>query len=108
MAARKSGDAPDRATQAAGRLATEVGTEIHDERKRRRWSLRELGRRCGLSATAIQHLEVGRPGSLASYARLGVALGLRPELHLVDERRTSAVRAEDPVHAWMGDVEATQ
>jgi hypothetical protein len=87
-------------------MAAEIGSEIHEERLRRRWSLRELGRRTGITGAAIQRLEVGRPGSILSYARIGVALALRPELHLVDERRAVAVRAEDPVHAWMGDVEA--
>lgn len=69
--------------------------------------MRELGRRCGLTGSAIQKMESGEPGSVEAYARVGVALSLRPEIHLVDERQHRAARDEDPVHAWMGDAEAT-
>jgi len=106
MAPRKSsGRPPDRVVQVASRLAMEAGTEIHDERRRRRWPLRELGLRAGLTAAGIARLEAGHAGSLESYARIAVALGLRPELHLLNERQARTARAEDPVHAWMGDAE---
>jgi hypothetical protein len=68
--------------------------------------MRELGRRSGLSGAAIQLLEAGRPGSVEAYARVATALNLRPELHLEEGRRNAAVRAQDPVHAWMGDAQA--
>jgi transcriptional regulator with XRE-family HTH domain len=92
--------------RAARRVAGEVGVEIHEERRRRRWTLRELGRRAGLTATAIQQMETGRAGSVEAYARVAIALGLRPELHLVDERRAVVRPSQDAVHAWVGDVEA--
>jgi hypothetical protein len=69
--------------------------------------MRELGRRCGLTGSAIQKMEAGEPGSVEAYARVGVALTLRPELHLVDERQRRPPRDEDAVHAWMGDSEAS-
>ncbi len=98
------------AAVAVNRVAADAGRAIHERRRARRWSLRELGRRSGLTGAAIQRLEAGRPGSLDSYARIGVALGLRPELQLVDPRRpvAAAARQADAVHAWMGDVEASR
>jgi hypothetical protein len=69
--------------------------------------MRELGRRCGLTGSAIQKMEAGEPGSIEAYARVGVALTLRPEIHLLDERDRRVIRDEDPVHAWMGDVQAS-
>lgn len=92
--------------RAARRVAGEVGVEIHEERRRRRWTLRELGRRAGLTATAVRQMETGRAGSVEAYARVAIALGVRPELHLVDERRASAGPGQDVVHSWMGDVQA--
>src|SRR5207247_8929947 len=107
MAPRRSSGLPaDRVLQVASRLAMEAGTEIHDERGRRHWTLRELGHRSGLTAAGIARLEAGLAGSLESYARIAVALGRRPELHLLDERQARAFRAEDPVHAWMGEIQA--
>ena len=107
MSPRKSPDPlSDRMAQTARRLATEIGSEIHDERVRRHWTLRELGRRSGVTGAAVQRLEAGHPGNVETYARVSVALTRRPELHLVDDRRLAVQRAEDPVHAWMGDVEA--
>ena len=53
-------------------------------------------------------VERGEPGSVELYARLAMALGLRLELTAFDPRRRdrSVQRAEDPVHAAMGEVEA--
>lgn len=68
--------------------------------------MRELGDRAGLSGAAIHRIEAGHPASLNAYARVGTALTLRVELDLVDERRHRVTRAEDPVHSWMGEVEA--
>jgi transcriptional regulator with XRE-family HTH domain len=87
-------------------MAMQIGASIREARRLRRWTLRELGARTGLTAAAVQRIESGQPGSLISYARIGTALGLRPELAIVEERRTRAVWTEDPVHSWMGEVEA--
>jgi transcriptional regulator with XRE-family HTH domain len=100
------GPTGDRFALVAARLAMQIGLEIREARIRRGWTLRELGERACVTAAEIQRLEAGRPGLLRTYARVAVVLNLRPELHLVDERRTPVPRAEDPVHAWMGDVEA--
>src|SRR5437868_2132013 len=99
--------ASDAARRSAARIAAEIGAEIREARRRRRWSMRELGRRCGLTGSAIQKMEAGEPGSVEAYARVGAALTLRPEIHLVDERDRRVIRDEDPVHSWMGDVEAS-
>ena len=84
----------------------EAGATIRDERRRRRWTLRELAARCGLTAAAVHRLESGLPGSIETYARVAAGLGLRPELRLADERRVAPERAADPLHALMGEVEA--
>jgi len=87
-------------------MSVEAGADVHEHRVRRRWSMRELGERSGLTAAAIQRLEAGEQGGLASYARIATALGLRPQLRLTDERRQGPIRAADPVHSLMGNVEA--
>jgi transcriptional regulator with XRE-family HTH domain len=87
----------------AAALAGHVGDRIRSERRRRRWTIRELARRAGLSPSLIGWLEAGNAGSLAAYAAVGRALGLRAELDLVDPRRRGVVRDADPVHAAMGE-----
>jgi transcriptional regulator with XRE-family HTH domain len=87
-------------------MAVEAGAEIRDERRRRRLTLREVAARCGLAVSEIHRLESGRAGTLASYAAVASALGLRAELHLLDARRIAAPRIADPVHSLMGEVEA--
>jgi transcriptional regulator with XRE-family HTH domain len=84
-------------------LAGHLGTQLLDERRRRRLTLREVAARSGLSRSLVQWLETGHPGRLESYVRLGAALGLRPDFGLVDARRRAQIRAEDPVHASMGE-----
>jgi transcriptional regulator with XRE-family HTH domain len=86
-------------------MAMQIGASLRDARRLRRWTLRDLGARSGLTAAAVQRLESGQQGSLISYARVGTALGLRPELDVVEERRGRPMRFEDPVHSWLGDVE---
>ena len=55
---------------------------------------------------AVEH---GRPASLETYAAIAGALGLEPRLALVDPRKRSASgRAEDPVHAAMGEMIAAR
>jgi hypothetical protein len=56
----------------------------------------------------VHAAEAGRPASLETYVRLARALRLRPELEILDPRRreTGLRRAEDPVHAAMGETQA--
>jgi transcriptional regulator with XRE-family HTH domain len=100
--------ATDRISALATRLATEIGLEIREERRRRRLSLRQLADGAGLSREAIRRLEAGAAGSVEAYARVAAALAHRPELHLVDPRGRPLRRTEDPAHSWMGDVEAAR
>ena len=84
------------------RLAGHLGWRAREERSRRRWPLREVAKRSGLSPSFVQGIERGRPASLASYLRLAQALGLDPAFDLIDPKRRSATaRHEDPVHAAM-------
>ncbi len=97
---------PDRV---AVRLAAHVGITIGEARRRRRWTLRELAARAGASASNLHAIEHGRAASLETYAALALALDLEPRLELVDPRmRAPAIRAEDHVHAAMGEAIARQ
>jgi transcriptional regulator with XRE-family HTH domain len=88
-------------------MAVSAAEDIRGERTRRRWTLREVAGRAGLSVAAVHALESGVPASLETYARVFSALGLRAELRGVDPRRqTTIARDEDPVHAAMGELEA--
>jgi transcriptional regulator with XRE-family HTH domain len=98
---------PDALERNVARIALEIGGEIRAERIRRRVTIRELAARCGLSRSEVQRLESGLPGTLTSYTRVTTALGLRVELHALDPRRTTPIRLQDGVHAWMGDAEAS-
>ena len=93
------------------RMAVDAGRSLHDERIRRGWTLRELAERAGTAVAVAHRVESGDVATLESYARLAVALGLRPELALADPRtrRTTGPTtnaASDFVHAAMGEVEA--
>ena len=87
-------------------MAVGLGMQVRDERLRRRLTLAQVGERAGLSTSAVHRVESGRPAALGSYARIALALGLRPDFDLADDRRLAPPRAVDPVHAWMGEVEA--
>jgi transcriptional regulator with XRE-family HTH domain len=92
------------------RLALSVGTRVHDERIRRRLTLRELAARAHLSPAAVHAVETGRPASLDTYVRLSAGLGLRLELALHDRRRSlpSTATSRDIVHAAMGELEVAR
>ena len=92
-------------------MAMDAGALVREERRRRGWTLREAAGRAGVALAGVHGIEAGNAASLESYARLGLALGLRPSLSFQHERRRSAaasrdVEAEDFVHAAMGEVEA--
>lgn len=115
MFTRREMSLPARESMAALQMALRTithtaGARFHEERVRRRWTLRELGRRAGLSAAAVHAAESGRTSSLATYVRLGHALGMRIELSFVDPRRRSEQRPveSDFLHAAMGELEAAR
>jgi hypothetical protein len=62
----------------------------------------------GVGLTTVHDVESGRPASLETYVRLAHALRLRPKFELTDPRRREPAtrRAQDPVHAAMGEAEA--
>jgi transcriptional regulator with XRE-family HTH domain len=91
------------------RLAGHVGMTIADARHGRLWTLRELADRSGVAASAIHAIEHGRPASLRTYTAIAVALDLEPRLDFIDpRRRANSLRAQDPVHAAMGEVIAAR
>ena len=71
-------------------------------------TLGETAALAGVGLTTVHDIESGRCGSLEMYLRLADALRLRAEFDLVDPRRREAAakRAQDPVHAAMGEAEA--
>jgi transcriptional regulator with XRE-family HTH domain len=94
---------------AALRLAAHAGITIADARRRRHWTLRELGDRAEISPSMVHAIEHGSPASLESYVAISAALDLELRLDLVDPRkRATTAKAEDPVHSAMGEVLATR
>lgn len=82
---------------------------IAEARHRRQWSLRSLADRAGVSTSTVHAIEHGALASLQTYAAIAHALDLEASLGLVDPRkRASSARAEDPVHAAMGESLATR
>jgi lambda repressor-like predicted transcriptional regulator len=96
---------PTTSQATAARLAGHAGIVIADARHERRWTLRELAERSGLAVSSLHAVEHGRPAGLETYAAIARAFGLEPRLDLIDPRKRAAPsRAEDPVHAAMGEV----
>jgi transcriptional regulator with XRE-family HTH domain len=96
------------AAAALTRMAVEAGQRVRSERRRRRWTMRKLADLAGVALGVVHRVESGQVGSLETYARLAIALGLPPELLLDDARAHTAAKAggEDIVHAAMGEWEA--
>jgi transcriptional regulator with XRE-family HTH domain len=92
------------------RGALAFGQAIRDARLARRWSVRELATRAGISADMVYAIEAGKAGSAATNARLAVALGRHVALSLIDPRRRDnrPELSADPVHSAMGEIEARQ
>ena len=99
--------APERRAAA---LAGVVGNEIRAERRRRGLTLIELAAAAGVSVSVTHGIESGRPARLETYVRLACALRLRLAVDLIDphRREPGSARAEDPVHASMGEIEAAR
>ena len=98
---------PTNFSRIVDRVALTLGLGIRDARTRHGWSLRELARRAGVAPATVHGIEAGRVASLETYARLTSALGLRLEATIADPRRTTGGRSGDPVHAAMGEIEAS-
>jgi transcriptional regulator with XRE-family HTH domain len=94
--------------QLVSALAGHVGIRIREERRRRRWTLRDLSLRAGISTSLLHWIETGRAASLESYVRISAALGLRTALELVDSRRRDSARPQDPVHAAIVELLASR
>jgi transcriptional regulator with XRE-family HTH domain len=97
------------AESALRRMAVDAGQRLRAERRRREWTLRVVAERAGISPSMVQAIEAGDVGGLESYARVAVALGLRPELAMADDRervRDPRRGTDDFVHAAMGELEA--
>jgi transcriptional regulator with XRE-family HTH domain len=85
-------------------LGARLGHEIRSERTRRHLTHRALALGAGISPALLAWIEAGNVTRVSTYLRLGDALGLTLEVDLVDPRRRgSTSRAEDPVHAGMGE-----
>jgi transcriptional regulator with XRE-family HTH domain len=94
------------AAQALRRIAVEAGSTIRVERMRRKWPLRELAARAGISASQLQSIEAGAPASLETYARAMTALNQRPALVAQPAGRFQPKPDQDFVHAAMGELQA--
>lgn len=92
------------------RLLVEIGSAVREERKRRGLTLRALASLAGLDGSTVHYVETGRSASLESWVRLSRALRLRVEVRLLDPRRRELghTRAEDPVHASLGEIEVVR
>jgi transcriptional regulator with XRE-family HTH domain len=106
---RRAVEPPAAAAAARDRLTGTLATRIHDERIRRRWSIQKLAGEAGLGKTEIYAAEAGETLSIDAYCRIAAAFSLRPEFELLDpKKRDRPARAEDPVHAAMGELEAAR
>jgi hypothetical protein len=72
-------------------------------------TLEDVAHLAGLGLTTVHDIEAGEIGSIETYVRVAEALRLRTEFELADPRRREPAtrRAADPVHAAMGEIEAS-
>jgi transcriptional regulator with XRE-family HTH domain len=100
------------AAKRAEQLVVVLGGQLRDERTRRHLTVTELAERAHVSKAAASAAENGDRASLDMLAALAGALGLSLEMDLVDRRQKDrmlgALKAEDPVHAAMGELEAAR
>lgn len=90
----------------ARRIAVRLGVALHDERSRRRLTLRAVAARARVSRSTVHAIESGQVASLEVYARLASALGLSLDLVVGGPRGPGAFRGSDVVHSAMGEIEA--
>lgn len=87
-----------------GRLSTRLGLAIHDERRRRRWSIRTLAAKASVAVGTVHAIENGGGASVEMYVRLSKALGRELEVDIIDGTRRDLPRDDaDLVHAAMGE-----
>ena len=91
------------------RIVATLGAAIHEERRRRHMSLREIARLARVGLGTAHAVEAGKVCALETYIRLADALRLKAEFELADPRRRDSPtrRAVDPVHAAMGEAQAS-
>src|SRR3954470_1970239 len=103
---------PSEAARAAlDRLWAELGAKVREARRARGWTIERLAATAGSSRWSVYLLERGEPTSVELVVRVFTALGLRLEVDATDPRkrdRAISGRTEDPVHAAMGEVEASR
>lgn len=92
----------------ADRLWVGFGAQVREVRLARRWTIRDLALRAGVSTGMVYRVESGAPASTKTAEHLATALGRRVELQLVDPRRRAdgQARQADLVHSAMGELEA--
>ena len=102
------GPPPGRIGREVARLAVVLGQQVAEERRRRRLTIRQVAALAGMGRATVDDIETGRVGYVETYVRLADALHLRTEFEMVDPRRRehTTSRAQDPVHAAMGEAEA--
>jgi transcriptional regulator with XRE-family HTH domain len=99
-------DPTPKAEALAAAFAHALGREIREERMRRGWRLVDLAERSGVALTTIHRIEAGHQSTLPTYCRIAVALNLQPTITLL-RAQAAGIRDADPVHAAMGEAEAT-
>lgn len=89
------------------RLWVGFGLQLRNARLARRWTVRSLADKAGVSRSVVYLLEAGEPASPVAAIRLASALGLRLEFELTDPRRHAEkpLRSVDAVHSAMGELE---
>jgi len=94
------------ASALANRLATNIGSAVIEERRRRALTTREVADRARISPASLNAVEAGRRASLDVYSRVATALGLSLDITVADRRRARRRTEGDVVHAAMGEYEA--
>lgn len=90
------------------RISVLMGSALHEERQRRRLSIRALAARAGVGVGTVHGVENGGSASLEMYLRLSHALGTELSFEVVGpDRRLRHASDLDLVHATMGELEAS-
>jgi transcriptional regulator with XRE-family HTH domain len=100
---------PSAVIDADRRMRFELGRRLRDARLAKRWTVRELARRAGVSTDVVYLVEAGRQASTEAALRLAHALGQRLDYELTDARRRPGAPANlgaDVVHSAMAEMEA--
>jgi transcriptional regulator with XRE-family HTH domain len=97
----------ERTSKTTDLLLARLAERVREERRRRGWSVAQVGREAGISRSAAAELEMGGRASIDRWVAVGLALGLELEMSFGDPTRRgrSSVGPEDPVHAAMGELE---